>query len=86
MTTMGLDIRLPLGLLFVTLGGLLALFGALSDPAIYARSLGINVNLVWGIVMFLFGGVLLWLSRRRRVSAPMSSRAAAARESSRAGL
>lgn len=62
---MGLDIRLPIGLLFVLLGGLLACFGLFGDRTIYHRSLDINVNLWWGLLMFAFGIVLLLLSRRR---------------------
>ena len=38
--------------------------GALSDPAIYQRSLGININLEWGIVMLVFGAIMLALGRR----------------------
>lgn len=62
---MRLDIRLPIGLLFVTLGILLATFGAFSDPRIYSKSLGYNVNLWWGLTLFGFGLVLLYLVRRR---------------------
>ena len=61
---MGLDIRLPIGLMFAIVGLLLAAFGLLGDKAIYARSLGINVNLWWGIVMLAFGLVMLALGRR----------------------
>ncbi len=65
---MRLDIRLPIGLLFAILGALLLGFGVIADPAIYARSLGINVNLWWGMVLLAFGaGMLLawWRSARR---------------------
>jgi hypothetical protein len=61
---MGLDIRLPIGFLFTIFGVLLMTFGTLSDKAIYERSLGINVNLDWGVVMLLFGAVMLFLGRR----------------------
>jgi hypothetical protein len=61
---MGLDIRLPIGFLFTIFGVLLIAFGALSDKAIYARSLGVNINLEWGIVMLLFGALMLFLGRR----------------------
>ncbi|HEX3352200.1 MAG: hypothetical protein ACRD3H_09785 [Terriglobales bacterium] len=61
---MGLDIRLPIGFLFAIFGGLLIAYGALSDPAIYQRSLGININLEWGIVMLVFGAIMLLLGRR----------------------
>lgn len=63
---MGLDIRTPIGLLFTCLGLLLCLFGALSDRAIYARSLGINVNLGWGIVLLVFGAIMLFFGVRER--------------------
>jgi hypothetical protein len=55
---MGLDIRLPIGMLFTTFGMLLIVYGALSDPSIYARSLHINVNLEWGLVLLAFGAVM----------------------------
>lgn len=61
---MGLDIRLPIGLMFAIIGLLLAGFGLLGDQAIYQRSLGINVNLWWGLTLLLFGVVMLWLGRR----------------------
>jgi len=61
---MGLDIRLPIGFLFTIFGVLLIAFGALSDKAIYALSLGININLEWGVVMLLFGALMLFLGRR----------------------
>ncbi len=61
-----MDIRLPIGLMFVILGALLAVFGLFSDPAIYARSLGINVNLIWGIALCGFGGVFLAFRRLTR--------------------
>jgi len=62
---MGLDIRLPIGVLFSVFGILLTLFGALSDPTLYQRSLGINVNLIWGLVLLVFGLGMLLLGRRR---------------------
>ncbi len=61
---MGLDIRLPIGLLFTLLGALLVVWGVVADPAIYEKSLGHNVNLVWGIVLLAFGILLLLMSRR----------------------
>ena len=62
---MGLDIRLPIGFLFAIFGVLLIAYGALSDPAIYQRSLGININLEWVIVMLIFGAIMLALGRPR---------------------
>ena len=66
---MGLDIRLPIGLMFGLLGALLAIYGLTSDPELYARSLGYNLNLVWGIVLFVFGAIMLGLSRHGARSA-----------------
>jgi len=70
---MGLDIRFPIALLFTVLGGLLAAFGAVSDRSIYARSLGINVNLLWGSILFLFG-IALFLAARRAARFPKQQR------------
>lgn len=62
-----LDVRLPMGLLFLTLGLILAGYGLIADPEIYARhSLGQNVNLTWGIVFAVFGVAMLWLARRAK--------------------
>lgn len=61
---MRLDIRLPLGLLFVVFGLLLLVFGLGSNPQIYERSLGVNINFWWGMVMLLFGLALLGLAYR----------------------
>lgn len=65
MSTVGLDVRLPIGLLFTLLGAALVTYGFFSDPAVYARSLGYNVNLVWGSVLLGFGVLALYLGRRR---------------------
>jgi hypothetical protein len=61
---MNLDLRLPIGLMFTIFGALLAGFGLISDGAIYARSLGINVNLWWGLVLLGFGLVMLGFAIR----------------------
>jgi hypothetical protein len=59
---MNFDIRIPIGSMFGILGALLLLYGLVSDSDIYRSSLGINVNLVWGAVMLVFGLVMLGLS------------------------
>ena len=61
---MGLDLRLPMGLLFTILGLLLLGYGAIADRAIYARSLGVNVNLDWGGFLLVFGLLMLLLAWR----------------------
>ncbi len=65
---MNLDLRLPIGLMFTIFGVVLVVFGLVSDPAIYARSLGINVNLWWGVLLLLFGLVMLTFALRSRQS------------------
>jgi hypothetical protein len=61
---MKLDIRLPLGLMFVIIGSLLLLAGVLNvgEPANGVPES--SINLWWGMIMLLFGGVMLWLSKR----------------------
>lgn len=61
---MNFDLRFPIGIMFSLYGALLVIYGLISDKAIYERSLGININLDWGVVMLCFGLWMLWLSRR----------------------
>jgi hypothetical protein len=67
---MKLDVRIPIGLMFTIIGVALFGYGLTSDRAIYARSLGINVNLWWGLVLLAFGLSMLalatWAERKRR--------------------
>jgi len=65
---MGLDIRLPIGLMFSLVGLLLTVYGAITagDAELYKRSLGININLLWGVVLLVFGGTMLWMARRAK--------------------
>jgi hypothetical protein len=79
---MKLDIRVPIGLLFLVFGGLLAVFGMASDGAIYERSLGINVNLWWGAVMVVFGLAMFVLGRRGQRRAANASTSSAQSASS----
>ena len=66
---MQLDIRLPIGLMFTLLGTLLAVFGLIGDQRVFQRSLGINVDLWWGLVMLGFGVVMFGLGRRGTATA-----------------
>lgn len=67
---MHLDLRLPIGLMFSIIGVLLIAFGLTSDTAIYAKSLGININLWWGLVLLAFGAVMLLLARSGKAKTP----------------
>ena len=69
---MQLDIRLPIGLMFAVLGALLAGFGLVADKSVFQGSLGINVNLWWGLVMLIFGVVMFLLGRRGTATARLT--------------
>lgn len=61
-----LDLRLPIGGLFVTLGIMLAGYGLATsgNAEMYRKSADININLVWGVVMLLTGVIFLVLAKR----------------------
>jgi len=60
---MGLDIKIPIGLMFAILGIILAIFGlATNGSEMYEQSLGHNINLWSGIFMIVFGGFMLAVS------------------------
>lgn len=69
---MQLDIRLPIGLMFILLGGLLVLCGLLTDQSTLQNSLGINVDLWWGLVMLVFGVAMFLLGRRGTATARLT--------------
>ena len=54
---MGLDIRWPIGLMFTLIGVLLITFGIIKSAD--SVMLGININLVWGVVLLVFGVLML---------------------------
>ena len=63
---MNIDLRIPTGMMFTLVGAVLMAFGLSTrgDPAFYAPSMGIDVNLWWGVVLLVFGLVLVALGRR----------------------
>jgi len=66
---MSFDVRTPIGLLFVAIGLLVAGYGAIDRPV----SGGINIDLVWGLVMAAFGALMValaWLARRGELPPP----------------
>ena len=71
---MPFDVRLPIGLLFMAIGVLVAGYGLIGEPAVVqARSAGPDIDLVWGSVMACFGALMLGLvalARRKRPAAP----------------
>jgi hypothetical protein len=62
------DIRLPIGGLFLLLGGVLTIYGIAtkSDTQLYVRSENIAINLWWGLVMLVFGALMLFFGRRAK--------------------
>ncbi len=56
---MNLDLRLPIGLLFAIYGVILTGVGFFGPAALTERSLGVNINLWWGLVMLGFGVAML---------------------------
>jgi hypothetical protein len=62
------DIRIPIGLMFSILGTLISGYGILtgSDTEMYNKSLGINVNIIMGVLMLVFGLIMLYFSRRKK--------------------
>jgi hypothetical protein len=59
-----MDLRIPTGLFFSATGAVLCAMGLLA-PAARARLTEVNVNLFAGAIMLLFGGLLLWLARKK---------------------
>jgi hypothetical protein len=61
---MNLDVRIPIGLMFSILGVLVTGYGiaTLGEPG--SQPTGLPVDIVWGIVMLIFGVGMLVLFRR----------------------
>jgi hypothetical protein len=58
---MKLDIRWPIGILFLTFGALIGGYGLLK-PAPSVGSMAANINLLWGIVLAAFGALMAILA------------------------
>lgn len=58
---MGLDIRWPIGLMFSLIGVLLTGYGIFDRSGSLAKAGGAqtNINLIWGIVLLVFGVLML---------------------------
>jgi hypothetical protein len=65
---MGLDIRWPIGLMFSLIGVLLLIEGAIGGDS--GLSVGININLIWGIVLLIFGVLMLLGASRGNKTPP----------------
>jgi hypothetical protein len=65
---MGLDIRWPIGLMFTLIGVFLTGYGVFK--AADSVSLGLNINMIWGIVLLVFGSLMLFGAIRGRNDKP----------------
>ena len=65
------DIRIPIGLMFSIVGVLITGFGFFtnSNVELYKKSLGINVNIIMGIFMLIFGLIMLYFAFRKKKKA-----------------
>jgi hypothetical protein len=61
---MSFDLRLPLGLMFTVFGLILTGVGLFGGAELSEKSLGINMNLWWGLVMLAFGICMLLMAYR----------------------
>ncbi len=62
---MGLDIRLPLGLVFLITGLILLIYGIVTyGSPIYVIALGFNLNLICGLIMAAFGVTMVLFGQR----------------------
>ena len=64
-----LDLRYPMGMMFALVGAILAVYGlatnssGMEEKGMYqVHSLGLNINLIWGLVLFCFGLLMLGLA------------------------
>ena len=66
---MNIDLRIPMGLMFTMTGVILFAFGLSTrgNALLYTKSLGIDVNLWWGLVLLVFGIAMLIFGRRNQM-------------------
>jgi hypothetical protein len=66
---MNFDLRIPIGLMFSTFGLILVGVGLFGHPDL-DKSLGINIDLSWGVVMVVFGAFMLIMAARGNAKKP----------------
>ena len=62
------DIRIPIGLMFSIVGVLITGFGffTISNTEMYLKSLGFYVNIIMGLLMLVFGLMMLFFAFRKK--------------------
>jgi hypothetical protein len=63
---MNFDLRLPLGLMFTTFGLIFIGTGLFGSIELSGKSLGINLNLWWELVMPALGLCMFWLAKGKK--------------------
>lgn len=61
-----IDLKLPLGALLTFYGLVLTLYGIVTKPEFYQKSLYLNLNLIWGIIMLVIGVLLLFMAYKTK--------------------
>jgi hypothetical protein len=63
---MNIDVRIPMGMMFTLMGAVLMAFGLSTrgNAEIYARCLGVNLNLWCGVSLLIFGLIMVSFGRR----------------------
>lgn len=68
-----LDLKIPLGSLLTFYGLLLLVYGLVTDSEVYEKSLGMNVNVSWGVLMLVVGSIFVaahFMKKRRNRGSP----------------
>ncbi|HEX2921962.1 MAG TPA: hypothetical protein VHO50_12440 [Bacteroidales bacterium] len=62
------DIRIPIGLMFAIIGAIISVFGFITgnNAEMYQKSLGMNVNIIMGLLMLVFGLLMLYFARKKK--------------------
>ena len=73
---MGIDLRWPIGLMFSLIGAMLTIAGLVtaSNADMYKRSLDINVNLWWGLLLLAFGVFMILMAKKGAKDAAASQK------------
>lgn len=65
-----LDLKIPLGCLLTFYGIVLTVYGIFSDKSMYSKSLGIDINIWWGLIMLVIGvfvlGIVVFGNRKNK--------------------
>ena len=65
-TSLRLDVRYPIGLFFAILGVLIGGYGVVTLERPGATPTGVPIDVMWGILMLVFGVFMLGLAERAR--------------------